>query len=182
MSFRPEGEICDEYKISRSLHFLEMTFYNFSKLFNKIFIIIFILSLNMTFSQTDWIRWGKSDPSYKIADPNIERDYSFKIESASDLILKPLVNSYWFFVSDVDGANCPFYPSCSKFFLESVNTTNIVQGTLMFFDRFTRDTNFINRQKHYPFYDRQHFYDPVNLYILKSSDIRIIPPSTYVKE
>ena len=149
---------------------------------SKYFLTIFFLFQLIIIAQTDWIRWEKSDPSYKISDSNLERDYNFEIGSASDLILKPLINSYWFFVSDVDGANCPFYPSCSKFFLESVNTTNIVQGTLMFFDRFTRDTNFINRQKHYPFYDRQHFYDPVNLYTLKSSDIRIIPPSTYVKE
>ena len=146
-----------------------------------LFLVLFFLQFTI-FSQTDWIRWEKSDPSYQVPEPYLERQYDLKIESASDLLLKPLLNSYWFFISDVDGANCPFYPSCSRFFLESVKQTNFVQGTLMFFDRFTRDTNIIDRQKHYPFYDRQHLYDPVTLYTLKKEDIKIIPPSIYVKE
>ncbi|MFZ2324754.1 MAG: membrane protein insertion efficiency factor YidD [Ignavibacteriaceae bacterium] len=146
-----------------------------------LFLVLFFLQFTI-FSQTDWIRWEKSDPSYQVPEPYLERQYDLKIESASDLLLKPLLNSYWFFISDVDGANCPFYPSCSRFFLESVKQTNFVQGTLMFFDRFTRDTNIVDRQKHYAFYDSQHLYDPVTSYTLKKGDIKIIPPNIYVKE
>lgn len=135
----------------------------------------------LIFPQTDWVKWEKSEPSYQLQDDYLERKYDFKIESVSDLILKPVLNSYWFFISDVDGANCPFYPSCSSFFFQSVKYTNILQGTLMFFDRFTRDTNIIDRNEHYPFYDRVHFYDPVKLYTLKKAEIKFIPANTRVE-
>ena len=147
----------------------------------QIFVLFFLLQIS-TFSQTDWVRWEKSDPSFKIPDPTIQIEHELKIESASDVLLKPVVYSYWFFISDVDGDNCPFYPSCSRFFLQAVKETNIVQGTLMFFDRFTRDTNFMNRNLHYPYFDNHHFYDPVSLYMLDSRKIKYIPPNVSVKE
>ncbi len=150
---------------------------------NKKYLTLFFFLLQLvTFSQTDWIKWEKSDPSYQIPDPLLEYGYDFKIESVSDLILKPLLNSYWFFISDIDGANCPFYPSCSRFFLQSVKQTNFAQGALMFFDRFTRDTDFINRQQHYPFYDDKHLYDPITLYTLNRENIKYNPPNSSFKE
>jgi len=148
----------------------------------KYFLIILFFSQIANFPQTDWIRWEKSDPSYQIQDTYENTRYDLSIETTSDIILKPIINSYWFFISDVDGANCPFYPSCSRFFLQSVKETNIAQGALMFFDRFTRDTNFLNRQFHYPYYDGQHFYDPVALYTLDTKNIKYIPPNISVKE
>lgn len=129
------------------------------------------------YSQTDWVRWEKSNPTYQIKDSYIERDYDLSVSSISDIIVKPIFYSYWFFVSDVDGANCPFQPSCSSFLLQSLKQTNFAQGILMFFDRFTRDTNFINRQQHYPYYDNAHFYDPVENYALDSKRIKYIPPN-----
>jgi putative component of membrane protein insertase Oxa1/YidC/SpoIIIJ protein YidD len=150
---------------------------------NKKYITLFFFLVQLVaYSQTDWIRWEKSDPTYQVPDPYLENVHDFKIESASDIILKPLLNTYWFFISDVDGDNCPFYPTCSRFFLQSVKQTNIVQGVLMFSDRFTRDTNFMNRRLHYPYYDDRHFYDPVNSYTLNSEKIKFIPPNTYFKE
>ncbi|MCK7528026.1 MAG: membrane protein insertion efficiency factor YidD [Ignavibacteriales bacterium] len=90
-------------------------------------LLLFISQLTI-YSQTDWVRWEKSDPTYQIEDTYLERDYDLSIESASDVIVKPVINAYWFFISDVDGANCPFNPSCSSFLVQSIKETNIFQG------------------------------------------------------
>lgn len=145
-----------------------------------LFFLIFFLPITVL-CQTDWKKWGKSEPSYQIQDNYIERDYDLSINSFSDILIKPVFNAYWFFISDVDGANCPFQPSCSTFFLQSIKRTNFVQGTLMFFDRFTRDTNFLNRANHYPYYDELHFYDPVNNYTLDTKEITYNPPNIMIK-
>lgn len=134
------------------------------------------------FAQTDWVRWEKSDPTYQKKDSFIERNYDFSIESVSDILVKPIISSYWFFVSDVDGANCPFHPSCSSFLVQSIKETNPFQGTLMFFDRFTRDTNVFGRLEHYPRYGNNHFYDPISLYTLDKEKIKIIPTNTFINE
>jgi putative component of membrane protein insertase Oxa1/YidC/SpoIIIJ protein YidD len=111
-----------------------------------------------------------------------EREYDLSIQSPSDVIVKPIINTYWFFVSDVDGANCPFHPSCSSFLVESFKQTNPLQGVVMFFDRFTRDTNVFGRNEHYPRYGKNHFYDPVTLYTLDEEQIKFIPAKTYFQE
>ena len=133
-------------------------------------------------SQTDWVRWEKSDLTYQLKNNYLEREYDLSIESVSDVIVKPVINAYWFFVSDVDGANCPFQPSCSSFLVQSIKETNVFQGVVMFFDRFTRDTNIFGRHEHYPRYGKNHFYDPVSLYTLEEENINYIPAKTYVNE
>lgn len=134
------------------------------------------------YSQTDWVRWEKSDLTYQFKNNYLEREYDLSIESVSDVIVKPVINAYWFFVSDVDGANCPFQPSCSSFLVQSIKETNVFQGVVMFFDRFTRDTNIFGRHEHYPRYGKNHFYDPVSLYTLEEENINYIPAKTYVNE
>lgn len=150
---------------------------------NKFSLLFFyiILSCNII-GQTDWKRWEKSDRGYEMTDDYEHREYNFSIESLPDIIVKPVINAYWFFISDVDGANCPFHPSCSAFLVQSIKETNPVQGTLMFFDRFTRDTNVFGRLNHYPRYGRNLFYDPVSLYLLEKSKIIIIPVKTFVND
>ena len=150
---------------------------------NKKYLLLYILIFQFAnYSQTDWGRWEKSDPNYQIEDTFLERNYDLSIESASDVIVKPVINAYWFFISDVDGANCPFNPSCSSFLAQSIKETNIFQGTLMFFDRFTRDTNVFGRHEHYPRFGTNHYYDPVYLYTLDESKIKYIPAKTFIKE
>lgn len=144
-------------------------------------LILFILQFTI-YSQTDWVRWEKSDPAYQIKDSYLERNYDLSIESASDIIIKPVINAYWFFISDVDGANCPFNPSCSSFLVQSIKETNPVQGIFMFFDRSTRDTNIFGRQEHYPRFGDKHFYDSVTLYTLDKQKIKFIPANTYITE
>ncbi|MBW7841649.1 MAG: membrane protein insertion efficiency factor YidD [Ignavibacteriota bacterium] len=148
---------------------------------NKLFLLIFLFFVTAQ-SQTDWVRWGKSDPDYKISVETNTKQFDFSIYTFGDIVLKPVINAYRFFISDVDGDNCPFYPTCSAFLLASVQRTNIFQGTLMFFDRFSRDTNIFEREKHYPFYGKHHFYDPVDLYTLDKDLIKVIPAATQVKE
>ena len=150
---------------------------------NKKYLLLYILIFQFAnYSQTDWVRWEKSDPNYQIENTFLERNYDLSIESASDVIVKPVINAYWFFISDADGANCPFNPSCSSFLAQSIKETNIFQGTLMFFDRFTRDTNVFGRHEHYPRFGKNQLYDPVSLYTLNEERIKYIPAKTFIKE
>jgi len=154
----------------------------------KSYYFIFSLSLAIgllvstnTNSQTDWVKWGKADYSYQVKGLAAQRDYSFDLSSPGRFVLKSVANVYWFFISDVDGDNCSFNPTCSAFFIQSVEKTNIVQGTLMFFDRFTRDMDIFGKLNHYPRVPDGHLFDPPNLYILDSDSINYIPPSVVVK-
>ncbi|HCY74805.1 MAG TPA: hypothetical protein DHV28_02705 [Ignavibacteriales bacterium] len=149
---------------------------------NKYLLILFFILQLIIYPQTDWVRWEKSDPTYQLKNSFIEREYDLSIESVSDIIVKPIINAYWFFVSDVDGANCPFQPSCSGFLVQSIRETNPVQGILMFFDRFTRDTNIFGRQDHYPKFDSRHYYDPISLYTLSETKIKFIPANRIVNK
>jgi len=147
------------------------------------YIIIFIsLLVNSAFSQTDLVRWGKADYKYEKPDNFRHRDYGIEAESVSGFISKVTANAYWFFISDLDGDNCPFRPSCSSFFVEASKETNIVQGTLMFFDRFTRDFSIYKRHEHYPRVKDGHYYDPVDWYKLEKDEINYIPPGVVVSK
>jgi putative component of membrane protein insertase Oxa1/YidC/SpoIIIJ protein YidD len=132
------------------------------------------------FPQTDWIRWEKADYSYEKPNNFRHRDYTFDTGSVSGIIVKSTAIAYWYFISDLDGDNCPYSPSCSAFLVEAVKETNILQGTMMFFDRFTRDYNIHNRHEHYPRVRDGHYYDPVTLYTLDEEKIIYISPSATV--
>jgi putative component of membrane protein insertase Oxa1/YidC/SpoIIIJ protein YidD len=142
-------------------------------------IFLFIISSLNVYAQTDWEKWGKSEFDFGIKDNSRSRDYSFESDNAGEFILKSFANGYWFFISDVDGDNCPFRPSCSAFFLDAVQETNIFQGSLMFFDRFTRDLN-IFKKGNYPKVQTGRYYDPVNLYTLSNDKIYFIPANEIV--
>jgi putative component of membrane protein insertase Oxa1/YidC/SpoIIIJ protein YidD len=141
----------------------------------KYFYIIFVLLFFSTnlFSQTDWKKWGKAKTDYTLKNTYRHRNYNFDSDNAGNFVVKSFANVYWFFVSDLDGDNCPFRPSCSAFFVEAVRETNIFLGTLMFFDRFTRDTNIFKEGK-YPREKSGYYYDPSSLYTL-SGKIYYIP-------
>ena len=144
----------------------------------KIVLIIISLFTITAIAQTDWVKWGKAEISYEKKDLIRHKDYSYHDISISGLAVKTLANAYWFFVSDLDGDNCPFSPTCSSFLLQSVKETNIVQGTLMFFDRFTRDLN-IFKKGEYPRTREGYYYDPSFLYTLSKVDL--LQPNEAVK-
>jgi putative component of membrane protein insertase Oxa1/YidC/SpoIIIJ protein YidD len=153
-----------------------------------ILFLIFFISINI-FAQvnslsrvsepTDWQKWGKANYSYQIPDETLGRDFSIKYENVGGIILKSFADAYWFFISDVDGDNCSFSPTCSSFFIAAVKETNAFQGTLMFADRFTRDLNLF-KLNHYPRVKDGHFYDPVSFYTLDNKKINIIPVESVV--
>ena len=148
------------------------------KFLYTVILIYFSFSENL-FSQTDYERWQKTETNYQMPNNFRHRDYSFDPDSPAKVLVKSLTNAYWFFVSDVDGDNCPFRPSCSSFFVQSIEETNIAQATLMFFDRFTRDLN-IFKKGHYPRTEDGYFYDPPSLYSLEHP-VEFIPSSEIVR-
>ena len=147
----------------------------------KLFLILLFISTS-AFCQTDNLKWQKADLSYEKPDNFISRNYSFDANNPVQFLTKSFANAYWFFISDVDGDNCPFRPSCSVFFLESIKETNIFHASLMFFDRFTRDMNFMKGLNHYPHVRSGYFYDPPRNYTLNQGKINYIPPAFVVDD
>jgi putative component of membrane protein insertase Oxa1/YidC/SpoIIIJ protein YidD len=148
----------------------------------KLVAFLFIVISIPVFSQTDWVKWGKPDYSYQVNQNSIHRNYSFETTGIGDFVSKTFLNTYWFFISDVDGDNCPFRPTCSSFLAQSIKETNIFQGTLMFFDRFTRDMNIFKGHNHYPRIKSGRYFDPPSLYTLNVEKIDFIPSSEIVSE
>jgi len=121
--------------------------------------LFFILTLAaFLFAQTETSHWKGKQISYEIP---IKKN---KL-SQTDGFFAALSKGYKFLISDYDGDNCPFQPSCSLFFVQSVKQTNIFQGFLMFADRFTRDLNYFNRGN-YPKLKNGKLYDPPGKHVL----------------
>jgi len=131
-----------------------------------ILLLLFLCTIQLN-AQSGMVKWGKAEVNYTIPAHDYHRNYSYAGETVLSAVPKTIIMGYWFFISDVDGENCPFSPSCSSFFMESVRETNIIQGTLMFADRFTRDMNIFNRAAKYPEIRNGRYYDPPEKYILK---------------
>ncbi len=134
-------------------------------------IIFFVVVLH---AQTDWVRWSGAEISYEIKKQE-KKNYAIGNASPGTKFLSGIKNAYYFLISDLDGDNCPFYPSCSNFFVASVKETNLVQGGLMFADRFIRDLNPIKGLNHYPFYSNGKLLDPPENYTLIFNKITYIP-------
>jgi len=150
------------------------------KIINKISLIILLIS-SANFSQSDWQKWGPKEISYQLPSPE-KNKFIFDDSSTGSFILSSSRNAYKFFISDLDGDNCPFRPTCSAFFIDAVKETNIFQGMLMFADRFTRDLNLVKVKNHYPLTKDFHFYDPVDNYTLNTAKIKIYTDSETVNE
>ena len=148
----------------------------------ELLVILFLLTFTaQSFCQIETLKWTKQEISYEEKEKNASHNYSFHSDDAGEFIQKSLVNAYWFFISDVDGDNCPFRPSCSTFFINATEETNIFQGTLMFSDRLTRDFNPI-KKNHYPLEKSSHYFDPAKNYTLNNQDIQYLPPNFIVKD
>jgi len=142
-----------------------------------IFFITFLFTTS-AFCQLEYFKWQKADISYEQSDQIEHRNYSFKSENVGEFFKKSFINAYWFFISDVDGDNCAFRPTCSTFFVDAIDETNIFQATLMFSDRLTRDTNPV-KINNYPQTINKRYYDPYINYTLVQENINYQPP-TYV--
>jgi len=127
--------------------------------------IIFHLQLS---AQTDWVRWNKSE-NYFIKNEQIEFHYHNFSDSIVSLntnklnIAALLVKFYKRTISDFDGDNCRFHPSCSEFFAQTNKITNPLISVFLFFDRLTRDTNIFSEGRYKIINNK--FYDPPEDYI-----------------
>lgn len=133
--------------------------------------LILLLFSASLFAQTDWEKWDKAEVSYEIP-TQIQSSAKSSNSNFGSMLLTGLQSSYSFLISDVDGDNCPFYPTCSSFYIHSIKETNFFQGTLMFADRFTRDSNILNRKGHYPRYYSGKFFDPTHNYYLIQEEVK----------
>lgn len=143
---------------------------------------LFLLFTPLLYSQTDWERWNKAEVKYTIE--KTEYDDETKVESPGLAAgaLSIVRGVYAFFISDHDGDNCPFYPSCSNYYVQAVKEAGIVKGTLMFADRFTRDLNMLKRQNQYPMHISGRFYDPPQNHTLIEDKIIYSSAETTVKK
>ncbi|NOX16878.1 MAG: membrane protein insertion efficiency factor YidD [Chlorobi bacterium] len=127
----------------------------------KSFVIFFFFFAVVLSAQPELRKWEGGKISYLL--PVSSR--SNRLRKDDNSALSGFQFFYKNFVSDLDGDNCPFYPSCSNFFVEAVRKTNFLQGSLLFADRFTRDMNFFKYYNHYPVHPSGRFYDPVEKYL-----------------
>ncbi len=135
-------------------------------------LISFLFIAEISYAQTDWVKWEGKETSYELTATHYH-NYTVDKSSFGMTLLSVFRNTYYFFISDLDGDNCPFEPSCSAFFLQSVKETSIFKGTLMFADRFTRDLNLFKGSDHYPLMTSKKYYDPAYNYILHSEKIKL---------
>ncbi len=132
----------------------------------KIFFLLAILAASNQ-AQTDWLRWEGNQVSYQIKN-HITTSSRVSDENFGLQLISFFRNSYSTLISDIDGDNCPFYPSCSHFFVESVKEAGLFKGVLMFSDRFIRDLNFFKSKNSYPKHISGKYWDPAVNYTLKS--------------
>lgn len=144
---------------------------NFQTLF---FLFAIIVQINLN-GQTEQSKWSKKEVSYLLPANIHDHSYQLKIESFQDLFIQPLLFVYRVLISDVDGNNCPFSPSCSSFFEEAIKRENLFIGVMMFADRFSSDFNFVNRSDKYYRMPSGRFYDPVVNYDLNSIKYSLPP-------
>lgn len=132
----------------------------------KFLLIIYIAFFTVSLSaQTETSIWQKAEISYV----QKTHQHVHSVEESSFSPIDLLIGLYRVGFSDVDGDNCAFHPSCSRFFLYAVKRTNIIQGFILAADRLTRDTNVFGRNQLYPYYYDGHFYDPIDNYLFDSS-------------
>lgn len=124
--------------------------------------LLCMFNANYAQTETDWQRWGAAQPEYRMKTVPAADDPD---KSGGRGLFGLLRGAYRIFISDLDGDNCPFSPSCSAFFVSSVTEAGLIKGMLMFSDRFTRDVNLIKFGL-YPVASNGRFYDPPENYIL----------------
>lgn len=135
---------------------------------SKYFLIIIFITIPIL-SQTETHHWKTSGPDFRIK-VSLEKDYNLYTENISTTLVSAAQIAYYKIFSDYDGDNCPFYPSCSSFFVQAVEQTNLIKGSLMFADRFTRDLNLFKVFNNYPLHSTRKFSDPIYKYSFNSVD------------
>lgn len=125
----------------------------------KYFSIFILLFSRLSFAQVEFEKWEAKTPNYVLVSSLNNKDF----QSLS--LLSSLQKVYTLLISEPDGDNCPFSPSCSNFFIEAVEKSNIITGAFLFADRFTRDMNPFKDSNQYRKLKNKKLYDPVEKYI-----------------
>lgn len=144
----------------------------------KLFLIILFFA-ELVAAQTDWVKWEAQEISYELK-TNLQTEEINKNFTAK--VFSGLQKAYKFLVSDLDGDNCPFFPSCSEFFVHSVNEAGLIKASFMFTDRFIRDLNFFKGFDDYPLHISGKYYDPACNYTLISQKIKFYSGGDIVNE
>lgn len=132
-------------------------------LFHFIWVLFCVINLS---AQTDWVRWEGVN-NYLLEDSDYDNNWNEHFDGFNDKRISNipdfLVKFYKITISDFDGNNCRFHPSCSEFFVESTKINNSLISVLLFFDRLTRDTNIFSSGGYRTMNNR--YYDPPSDYI-----------------
>lgn len=123
-------------------------------------LVLFLTLSFPLFSQA----WQPAAVDYTEEMPVKKKYYEIKGD-VSEVAFKILVNGYRLIISEPDGDNCPFTPSCSRFFIESLQQTNVFEAVLMASDRLIRDTSFGNKYEHYHIDKFGKLIDPPSRYL-----------------
>ena len=83
---------------------------------------------------------------YRVSIPSVLADTSFKF--------------YKKFITNQDMTNCPFYPSCSQYMIDAINTNGLA-GFIQGMDRLKRCTSTEHSRNLYPTLSNGKHYDPV---------------------
>lgn len=88
--------------------------------------------------------------------------YAFAKDTKNEVqtVFSGLFLFYKYFVSSQDVISCVFYPSCSVYALQTIQTNGILIGTMATFDRLCR-CNGLNPDKYEIHKESRLFYDPV---------------------
>lgn len=121
------------------------------------------------YSEEENTVWSARKPEYQSELKPAGKIYNLQFNSLSDYLTVPLIYTYWIAISEPDGDKCPFHPSCSSFLMNSIDAEGLFTGTILFFDRFTRDANIVNRREHYPLFSHGKYFDAHNVYLLDGS-------------
>lgn len=137
----------------------------------KLMLLLLFCFVAVLKAQPDSEKWESAHLSYELPMTH-QHDYSIDKSSLGMVVLSSVRNIYYFFISDLDGNNCPFNPTCSSFLIQSIKETNIFSGGLMFADRFTRDLNLLKGSDYYQIDKSGRYFDPPYNYTLNSLKIK----------
>ncbi|QQS35071.1 MAG: membrane protein insertion efficiency factor YidD [Ignavibacteriales bacterium] len=127
----------------------------------KLLFLLILASPFFLIAQSETEKWEKSDHIYEIK----SSQHSHQEQSSGSSVTSSFVSVYKFFISDIDGDNCAFNPSCSSFFSEAADEVGFISGVLLFADRLTRDFNPAGRDENYQYKINGRYSDPVSRYI-----------------
>ncbi len=126
----------------------------------SILICILCLVNNYVWAQTNEVLNALSSLGSKEVTAHRHIDKVLESDSEIEMFVGGLFVVYKTFISSQDGDNCSFEPSCSEYAVEAIQRKGIIEGPLMFFDRYTR-CNALSPENYKYIPEINRLYDPV---------------------